>query len=133
MNYKTPHLTVDAVILRNDEVLLVKRKNPPFKDMWALPGGFVEYGETTEAAVIREVQEETGIVMKITGLVGVYSDPGRDPRGHTISVVYEGLRVAGEVVAGDDAVKAKFFNERRLPVLAFDHAEILKDVIMRKR
>jgi 8-oxo-dGTP diphosphatase len=128
MHFKMPNITVDAVVLKNDAVLLVKRKNPPFKDTWALPGGFVNYGETTEAAVVRELLEETGVRMEIIGLVGVYSDPQRDPRGHTISVVYQGIYLSGEPTAGDDAVEAKFFKWEKLPVLAFDHAEILKDV-----
>jgi 8-oxo-dGTP diphosphatase len=130
MEYIGPRVTVDAVLLSDNAVLLVKRKNLPYKDMWALPGGFVEYGETTEEAVAREVREETGIEMKITRLVGVYSDPGRDPRGHTISVVYEGIIATGEPIAGDDAKEVKFYNTKSLPVLAFDHTQILKDVIM---
>lgn len=132
MSYKIPRLTVDAVVLKNDQVLLVKRKHPPFKDMWALPGGFVEYGETTEEAVNRELQEETAVTMKIRRLVGVYSDPQRDPRGHTISVVYQGTLEEGRPVAGDDAAEVNFFNVDSLPDLAFDHLRILKDVLRNK-
>jgi len=129
MDYKVPRITVDAVVIKNEAVLLVKRKNPPFKHAWALPGGFVNYGETTEAAVVRELREETGVIMNIIRLVGVYSDPQRDPRGHTISVVYQGDYLSGTPTAGDDAVEAKFFKWMQLPALAFDHGQILDDVM----
>ena len=132
MSYKYPRLTVDAVVLEDNQVLLVKRKHPPFQDMWALPGGFVEYGETTEEAVNRELQEETRLTMNITRLVGVYSDPQRDPRGHTISVVYQGVINAGVPCAGDDAAEVNFFKVDSLPDLAFDHVQILKDVLRNK-
>lgn len=132
MSYETPRLTVDAVVLKDDQVLLVKRKHPPFKDMWALPGGFVEYGETTEEAVNRELQEETAVTMKISHLVGVYSDPQRDPRGHTISVVYQGTLDKGVLCAGDDAAEVNFFKVDSLPDLAFDHLQILQDVLRNK-
>ena len=131
MKYKTPKLTVDGVILKNNRLLLIKRRNLPFKDKWAFPGGFVEYGEKTEDAVIREVLEETGLETKINDLVGVYSDPDRDPRGHTVSVVYL-LDVCGGCLSGsDDASEAKFFDLEHLPELAFDHDSIVKDVFRR--
>ena len=85
MRYKSPKLTVDAIITKNDKILLIKRRRKPFKDFWALPGGFVNYGEKVEDAVIREVLEETNLECKIEKLLGVYSDPNRDPRGHTVS------------------------------------------------
>jgi 8-oxo-dGTP diphosphatase len=129
MGLKTPKLTVDAVIIRKDEVLLIKRKNPPFRNSWALPGGFVNYGEKTEMAVKRELKEETGIQMKIIRLIGVYSDPDRDPRGHTISIVYQGSWEKGDLIAGDDASEAQFFKLNRLPKLAFDHIKIINDVM----
>jgi len=132
MTNKNPHITVDAVITHEDTILLIKRKHYPFKDRWALPGGFVEYGETCEKAVQREILEETGIEMKITGLIGVYSDPNRDPRGHTISIVYRGESHTVELIAGDDAAEAKFFKVHQLPELAFDHAQIIKDAFMRE-
>lgn len=84
----TPLLTVDAVIILNGKIVLVKRNNYPFKNEFALPGGFVEVGETTEAAAIRESFEETGLSIDLIKLIGVYSDPSRDPRGHTVSVCY---------------------------------------------
>ena len=130
MSPKSPALTVDGVVLRDDLVLLVKRQFPPFKGMWALPGGFVEYGETTEQAVLREIQEETGLKVQVASLLGVYSDPGRDPRGHTVSVVYILGELSGRVRAGDDAAEAQFFSINSLPDLAFDHEKILKDVLI---
>lgn len=119
-------LTVDAVIIREDSVVLIKRKNPPFRGRWALPGGFVEYGEEVEKACVREAREETGLRVKIRGLLGVYSKMGRDPRGHTVSVAFlaEG---DGRLRGGSDAGEAKFFNLKRLPPLAFDHKNIIAD------
>ena len=125
---KKPSITVDGVIIKNGKILLVKRRNEPFKGKWALPGGFVEYGETVEKAVLREVKEETGMDAKIKKLVGVYSDPARDPRGHTISIVFL-LEGKGDAIAGDDAIEAKFFDLNELPPLAFDHEKIIKDAI----
>ncbi|MCD6512165.1 MAG: NUDIX hydrolase [Thermoplasmata archaeon] len=125
---KKPSITVDGVIFRNGKILLIKRKNEPFKGKWALPGGFVEYGERCEDAAIREVREETGLNARIKKLVGVYSDPERDPRGHTISVVYI-MEGEGNEMAGDDASDAKFFDISSLPELAFDHAKIIKDAV----
>jgi 8-oxo-dGTP diphosphatase len=129
MNYKKPNITVDAVIRKNQNILLIKRKNNPFKDKWALPGGFVEYGETTENAVIREIKEETGLHTTIKQLLGVYSEPKRDPRGHTITIVYLLEIINGELKAGDDAGDAKFFNLNDLPELSFDHKKIIHETI----
>lgn len=129
--HRSPRLTVDGVVLEDDAVLLVKRKYEPFQGTWALPGGFVEYGERTEDAVIREVFEETGLKTNIRLLLGVYSDPNRDPRGHTVSVVYLLQRVSGALSAGDDAQSAKYFKRDELPALAFDHAVIIKDAFER--
>ena len=100
---KNPLLTVDTVIIQNKSVVLVMRKNPPFKGSWALPGGFVEYGETVEMAAIRETKEETGLDIELDGIVGVYSDPQRDPRGHIISICFLGNKIGGELVADTDA------------------------------
>jgi len=130
MLYKNPNVAVDGVILKEHQILLIKRKNEPFKGKWALPGGFVEYGEKTEEAVIREIFEETGLTTKISDLVGVYSDPNRDPRGHTISVVYKVNILGGDLESGDDAADAKFFNTNQLPLLSFDHDKIIKDALM---
>jgi 8-oxo-dGTP diphosphatase len=133
MTYQSPKITVDGVLFRDSEILLIERKNPPFKGMWALPGGFVEYGETTEKAVVREMKEETGLDTKISSLLGVYSDPHRDPRGHTISIVYLLERKKGSLCSGDDASKAAFYSVDRLPKLSFDHDVIIKDAIRRKK
>ncbi|RLF52784.1 MAG: ADP-ribose pyrophosphatase [Thermoplasmata archaeon] len=131
MAYKTPSLTVDGAVIKNDMILLVKRKHQPFKGKWALPGGFVEYGEKVEDAVTREVFEETGLNTKIVDLIGVYSDPGRDPRGHTVTIVYLLEIVDGELKEGDDASDVKFFDLKRLPTLSFDHDKIIKDILRR--
>jgi len=129
MNYKSPKLTVDGIVLKDGKILLIKRKNQPFEGKWALPGGFVEYGEKTEDATVREVLEETGLKTKINHLFGVYSDPNRDPRGHTVSVVYVLDTCNGELKSGDDACDAKFFDLKNLPDLSFDHEVIIKDVL----
>ena len=131
MNYKSPRLTVDGAILKDKKILLIKRKNEPFKEKWALPGGFVLYGEKVEDAVVREVYEETGLKTKIRDIVGIYSDPNRDPRGHTVTVVYFLDIQGGELKSSDDAFDAKFFDLNDLPELSFDHDIIVKDVIRR--
>ncbi|AEH06140.1 NUDIX domain-containing protein [Methanothermococcus okinawensis] len=129
--YKSPSLTVDGIVQIDDKILLIKRKNPPFKDFWAFPGGFVEYGETTENAVIREVQEETSLKTRIKHLLGVYSDPNRDPRGHTVSVVYVLEPIEGTIKGADDAKEAKLFKieEVKNLNLAFDHKKIFEDYL----
>jgi len=127
---KTPTLTVDAIIKTNDDkVVLVKRKNPPYKGWWALPGGIVEYGETVEEAVKREVKEETGLEVEIEKLVNVYSDPNRDPRGHFISICFLCRRIGGTLEAATDAAEVSVFplKEVRNLKLAFDHKKMLKD------
>jgi 8-oxo-dGTP diphosphatase len=126
---RNPTPTVDIVIYAPDRgLVLVERKNPP--PGWALPGGFVDYGETCEAAARREAKEETGLDVVLTGLLGVYSDPARDPRGHTMSVVYTAQALdVSRLVAGDDAGKAAFYPLDALPPLAFDHGRIVQDFI----
>ncbi len=121
-----PALTVDVVaLLPDDRVVLVRRRYPP--PGWALPGGFVEGGETVEAAAVREAREETGLEVSLTDLLHVYSDPRRDPRRHTASVVFLG-RTSGVPVGADDAAEARAFGWDELPSpIAFDHAEILAD------
>jgi len=127
--YRNPLPTVDIVIFEPTRgLVLVERKNPP--SGWALPGGFVDYGETCEAAALREAKEETGLEVVLTGLLGVYSDPARDPRGHTMSVVYTAQALnLRELAAGDDAGQAVFFALDALPPLAFDHGDIVRDFI----
>jgi 8-oxo-dGTP diphosphatase len=120
-------VTTDAIIVENNKILLIKRAIDPFKGKWALPGGHLEYGETTEKCVIREVQEETGLEVGVIKLLGVYSDPGRDPRGHTVTVIYLCKAEKGEAHAGDDAAETWWFPLDDLPEMAFDHARIVKD------
>ena len=120
-------LTVDAIIPYKGKIVLIKRRNEPFKGYYALPGGIVEYGERVEDAVLREVEEETGLKGKIYKLVGVYSDPNRDPRGHYVSICFIVLPVGGELKAGSDAKEIGLFSLDSLPKLAFDHEKMIKD------
>lgn len=111
----------------NRRVLLITRKNPPYQDHLALPGGFVDIGEKVEDACRRELMEETGIVAQKLNMLGVYSDPARDPRGHICSVVFVGSSPAAGLRAGDDAADATWIANWRARELAFDHREILED------
>ena len=138
IEYKKPNLTVDAIIkMRNevfedDSILLIKRKNPPFG--WALPGGFVDYGESPEDAVIREVKEETNLKFNIIRQLKTYGDPKRDPRGHTVSVVFIG-EANDKPEAGDDAseVMVVTVKDALEMDLAFDHKRIILDYISNVR
>ena len=127
-SYRNPKPTVDIVIeTRPNTVVLILRKNPPLG--WALPGGFVDEGETLEEAAIREAREETCLEVELTRQFHTYSDPARDPRHHTISTVYL-ARATGEPLGADDAAQARVFAYDELPSeLVFDHADILEDVI----
>jgi 8-oxo-dGTP diphosphatase len=122
-----PSLTVDGIIVYKDKLVLIKRGRPPFLNEFALPGGFVEYNEKVEDAVVREMKEETGLSTKIKSILGVYSDPKRDPRGHTVSVVFELEVLKGKLRSGDDAKEVKLFSLNKIPQLAFDHNKILGD------
>jgi 8-oxo-dGTP diphosphatase len=124
-----PHLTVDGILAREGTVLLVKRKHDPFRDRWALPGGFVNYRETLEDAVVREVEEETGLHTSVRQLLGVYSHPDRDPRDHTVSSAFILQGGQGEPCGGDDAQEARFHPLGGLPELAFDHTDIISDAL----
>ena len=124
---RKPLLAVDGIIIYKGKLVLVKRRNEPFKGWYALPGGFVEYGERTEDAVVREVREETGLRGRIKSLVGVYSRPERDPRGHVVSIVYELELINGKLRAGDDAKEIGLFGIEEIPELSFDHNEIVSD------
>lgn len=127
---KTPLLTVDCVVLNpRGEVLLIERKNEPFRGHFALPGGFVDIGETVEDACRRELMEETGVKAGKLTLVGVYSDPNRDPRGHAASVVFLTRVRTNKIEAGDDAASAQWVADWRKLPLAFDHAKILADAM----
>ncbi|MFW5946103.1 MAG: NUDIX domain-containing protein [Candidatus Natronoplasma sp.] len=127
--YRNPSLTVDGVIIEEGELLLIKRRNPPFKGKYALPGGFVEYEETVENAVKREVEEETGLKTGIDRLIDVYSSPDRDPRGHMISIAYLLEISGGDLEGRSDAEIAELFDIQELPELAFDHEEIVADAV----
>jgi 8-oxo-dGTP diphosphatase len=130
MNRDGPWLAADAVVFDDSgRVLLVRRKYPPFQGHLALPGGFVEAGETTEAAALRELKEETSIDGSSPRLVGVYSDPKRDPRHHTVSAVYLVTAASYDVQAGDDAADALFVANWEAQILAFDHRQIISDAL----
>lgn len=131
-NYKIPSVTADIFIFDDDfNFILIKRKNNPFKDFWALPGGFVEYGESVETAAIREAKEETNIDVELKNLVNVYSEPNRDPRGHTITVAFTAKGNFSTRKADDDASDIAIFSSEKLDEikLAFDHEKIIKDCL----
>lgn len=127
---KTPSLTTDCVVLdAKGRVLLIRRGNPPFKGAYALPGGFVDVGETVEDACRRELMEETGVKAGRLTLVGVYSDPKRDPRGHTVATVFLTRVRSANAKAGDDAAAVEWVERWQSLQLAFDHAKILRDAM----
>ncbi len=128
--YPRPALTVDSVLIKAGKILLIQRNHPPFAGHWALPGGFVDENEPLEAAARRELFEETGLEPPELQQLGAFGDPGRDPRGWTVSVVFW-ANVEDEVTprAGDDAAAARWWPLDDLPPLAFDHAEIVRQAI----
>jgi len=119
-------LTVDAIIPYQGKLLLIKRKNEPYEGFYALPGGIVEYGESVEDALFREIREEVGLRGKIYKLVGIYSDFARDPRGHFVSACFIFLP-EGKPKAGSDAKEVELFGLGSLPELAFDHKKMIED------
>lgn len=130
-----PFPTADILIRRlkqgREAVVLVHRKNPPRG--WAIPGGFIEYGESAEACAVREAAEETGLRVTLTGLLGVYSAPDRDPRFHTISAVFT-AEGEGEARADSDAAEVGVFAADELPrEIAFDHRRVLEDYFAKRR
>jgi ADP-ribose pyrophosphatase YjhB (NUDIX family) len=128
--FRNPIPTVDVIIETEGGIVLVRRKNPPHG--WALPGGFVEYGESLESAALRESFEETGLRVKLVEQIHTYSKPNRDPRMHTISTVF--LAIAqGHPHGGDDAAEAAVFSRDNLPPLVFDHQEMIDDYYRRYR
>jgi 8-oxo-dGTP diphosphatase len=126
-HWRKPSVTCDGIVHREGKVVLIRRRNDPFKGSYALPGGFVNYGESLENCVVREVHEETGLRVQIVRLLGVYSAPGRDPRGHFVTAVYELRPTSGTLRAGDDASSAEWVPLDGLPEMAFDHGAILAD------
>jgi 8-oxo-dGTP diphosphatase len=129
---RTPLLTVDIIIeLEQGGIVLIERKNPPHG--WALPGGFVDYGESLESAAVREAKEETSLDIRLIEQFHTYSDPGRDPRHHTVATVFIAT-ASGSPQGADDAKQAKIFTEGNLPApIVFDHARILRDHFTYKR
>ncbi len=126
-DHRNPVPTVDIIIKYAGGIILVKRKNPPAG--WALPGGFVDYGETLENAAVREAKEETGLDVRLIRQFHSYSEPNRDPRQHTITTVFL-AEAKGEYAAGDDAAEVGIFSAGDLPEdMAFDHRRILEDYI----
>jgi len=123
--YRNPVPTVDIIISYQGGIVLIERRNPP--PGWALPGGFVDYGESLETAAVREALEETNLAVELTGQFHTYSDPVRDPRQHTISTVFTAIG-RGRLLAGDDAGKAAVYGPENLPEnIAFDHRKIIND------
>lgn len=128
--FRNPLPTVDVIIEISGGIILIKRKNPP--QGWALPGGFVDYGESLEEAVRREAMEETGLELEDLRQLHTYSDPGRDPRRHTISTVFAAT-ATGSPKAGDDAAAVKIFPVEKIPPLTFDHSRIIDDYLRQHR
>jgi ADP-ribose pyrophosphatase YjhB (NUDIX family) len=121
---------VDLIIECDAGIVMIKRKNPP--PGWALPGGFVDYGESLESAALREAREETGLDVELVRQFHTYSEPDRDPRQHTITTVYI-AQASGNPLGGDDAAEARVFSSDRLPEpIVFDHRKILDDYFMRR-
>lgn len=133
--YPRASITVDSLVFMKEKeelmLLLIKRKNNPFKDCWAFPGGFLDMDETLETAVSRELEEETGLKEIEFRQLKTYSSLDRDPRGRTISTAFIGFTNADncKVQGADDAAEARWFNTSDLPSLAFDHKEIIEDAL----
>jgi len=136
MDIKTPYLAIDAVIIKNKEILLMKRKNEPFKDYWAIPGGFVETGETLRKAVKREALEETGLKVSPKKIIGINDNPKRDPRGHVIALAFLCTPKGGKLKPQPEEVSdVRFFpaKEIRKLKIAFDHRKIIGDAFKLNR
>ena len=126
-------MTADGIVTRANEILLIRRGREPFKGAYALPGGFLDYGERLEECVVREVHEETGVKTGVVDLVGVYSAPDRDPRGHFVTAVYHLQPLSGSPRAGDDASSAEWVHIDKLPKFAFDPGKIIQDFLARRK
>ena len=125
---ETPKLMVDVVIPSERGVVLVRRGSEPYEGQWALPGGFVEVGETVRQAAAREAAEETGLAVEVSELVGVYSEPDRDPRGHNVSVAFLASVLSGQMQAASDAAEVDVMDPNSVE-LAFDHDRIISDAM----
>ena len=125
---ETPKLMVDVIIPSERGLVLIRRGTEPFKGRWALPGGFVEVGETLEEAAYREAAEETGLAVEVARLVGVYSDPERDPRGHNVSVAFLARVLSGDLIAATDASEVAVLDPSSVE-LAFDHRKMIEDAL----
>lgn len=126
---RVPLLAVDGLVLYKGRLVAIRRRYYPFQGLYCLPGGIVEYGERVEDAVVREVKEETGLETRVHRLVGVYSDLGRDPRGHVISLAFELEVLGGELVSGSDASVVALLDLEDLPEMGFDHRHIVEDFL----
>src|SRR3989338_11001742 len=125
-----PILAVDGVVIKNHQILLAKRTIEPFLRLWCLPGGRMNIGESCEEGVFREMREETGLKCQIIKLLGVYSQPGRDPRGHTVTVAYLLKPIGGKLKSNFESSELKFFSLDKIPTnLGFDHQTIIKDAL----
>lgn len=126
---KTPILSTDGILLERGKILMVKRDIKPFCGYWTLPGGKVEYGERVEEAIKREMKEELGVSVRIKKLIGVYSDPKREPRYHSVSVAYFLERGKGKIKLNFEASGFKYFSLNKLPSrIGFDHRQIINDL-----
>ncbi len=132
-HWRKPSVTTDGIVFKDGRIVLIRRRNDPFKGSHALPGGFVNYGERLEDCVVREVLEETGLRTQIVRLIGLYSAPGRDPRGHFVTAVYELRPIGGALKAGDDAISAKWVPVEDIPQMAFDHGDIIAAFLAKKK
>ncbi|MCG9134887.1 NUDIX hydrolase [Candidatus Poribacteria bacterium] len=131
-DYPRPAVTVDIVVISGEapDVLLIQRKHPPFEGYWALPGGFIEMEESVEASALRELEEETGVTNVPLTEVGVFSNPHRDPRGRVITIAYVAVvKKLLNIEAGSDASEASWFPSSELPILAFDHSQIIRKAL----
>lgn len=128
-NPKSPILTVDGLIVERGKILMVKRNIDPFLGYWVLPGGHVDYGEKVEDAIKREMKEELGVTVRIKKLIGVYSNPKRDPRYHTVTIAFFLERTRGEIAIDYEASEYKFFSFNQLPQkIGFDHRKVINDL-----
>jgi len=125
---KVPIVAVEGIVIEDDKVAMIKRTSKAFQGYWAIPGGVLEYGERIEDCAVREVLEETGLEVKIKKLFGIYDDPNKDPRGHTVTIVFLCEKIGGELTINEEASEVKWFEKGNLPEkIAFNHREVLKD------